>query len=973
MGKDHKKRKPMETVAEMDRKNKSKQSSIERHMSPSSKEAVKTSHELSQKAIKEQQTLVRKDGKKSMKRKHSELSMTSNREEPEQSLASHSKKQKMLDSTAVGSSQLESEAESSIIVDPDTLSLAKKGAPDDGSGWSKEETLELVSSLLALPEVLPKENLSFRRKLNYVKLDGVGQAMQKHSRSVEECKARLAAIVCEVAPYRNLHQILSCYEYNKPSKMARQNTPLSLYLQEHKGSLIEEHGMHWMSKGSSSFKELSEQEKKPYMDAGTRGKDQEVSYARKEVFPPYHFYGEKHAKNVTGKELRTLFYSLPAQDKRRIKAISKSLKSYKEALIKFEEKRKAHPSIKFKPPRDYTTKAEYKEYLESFGMPSMEVESAYQLYQRDCPSAAKDGTNLSKYRAFTLSDHYESYKAKFQKVQRKYTSAFQSWLDTHDTVRQDVVLRDKAKELHAEVLRHPTEARPKTKTKAKTRQKSPKAPKAPKPLTTRAKVRSLEERATEPPAHYSSHFPTEPSPRPLSARECFAAFTRNVTPANGDKWHFKCLSAEHKAQLEGAAKRNATEYKKQLLTFLNGLADDARKMYLGQHRIKLLKLFEGEDIFEDDYPVEDYPPYRQSSNKGVKAGGRLEKTLVELMAEISSQDEPLATSTPMVGAVKTKPGVAEAREENNHSNEGNDGLSEDESEGEEQEEQDSDNEDSGHEDSEYSDTEDYEVYVKKRQDSHKQQKLVAFGKKVGNKELQNGFAEGSSEDSEESSPVGETAPKKSNSQQKEYSSKSKSHAKLPQNKNVDQSSDEDSGDSSDETVATKSKSQQKHNSSKTPQSQKQNSSSISNLISKRPQKNNTAESSDEDSDDSSDDETAHTKSIPQQKQESNKAPQNPKQKSSLSQHSSKLLVSHKKSSSNAANKLQSSPSKAKKGSGSSPAKKTPAQTTQGGSDSDSSSDEEQSQALKVSPAVKPEESSEESDDDAFDLPAAWTQ
>ena len=151
-------------------------------------------------------------------------------------------------------------------------------------------------------------------------------------------------------------------------------------------------------------------------------------------------------------------------------------------------------------------------------------------------------------------------------------------------------------------------------------------------------------------------FANEPKILPLTSRDCFKTFLKGKSISKNVDLKFDQLSKEHQDMLSRAAQSNVTKSKKFLKDFAASLSDEPARMYIGQNRLKFLKMFQGIDIFEKEYPISDYPPFKLITKTSKKKSDEdeAEVTIEDFVAEMTSVDEtsslfpPVASSTPFI-------------------------------------------------------------------------------------------------------------------------------------------------------------------------------------------------------------------------------------------------------------------------------------------------------------------------------------
>ena len=146
-------------------------------------------------------------------------------------------------------------------------------------------------------------------------------------------------------------------------------------------------------------------------------------------------------------------------------------------------------------------------------------------------------------------------------------------------------------------------------------------------------------------------FNDEPKPRPLTGNDCFKAYLSSKGVDDKDR-KFSMLDPHYKLVLINAAKNNVKLYKNAIKSFVSALSNEHRRIYIGQNRLKFIKLFGATDIFENDYPCSEYPPF-QPTTAGKSKRMLLDESDQELLHNLAHDNsvedsDPLASSTPAV-------------------------------------------------------------------------------------------------------------------------------------------------------------------------------------------------------------------------------------------------------------------------------------------------------------------------------------
>ena len=72
---------------------------------------------------------------------------------------------------------------------------------------------------------------------------------------------------------------------------------------------------------------------------------------------------------------------------------------------------------------------------------------------------------------------------------------------------------------------------------------------------------------------------------------------------------------DSRKDFEAAASQNKIEFRQHILDYADKLDHSELKNYIGQNRIKFVRVFRGEDIFEMRFPCHEYPPFKKLSKQ----------------------------------------------------------------------------------------------------------------------------------------------------------------------------------------------------------------------------------------------------------------------------------------------------------------------------------------------------------------------
>ena len=149
-------------------------------------------------------------------------------------------------------------------------------------------------------------------------------------------------------------------------------------------------------------------------------------------------------------------------------------------------------------------------------------------------------------------------------------------------------------------------------------------------------------------------FTNEPKILPLTSRNCFKIFLKGKNISENAKVKFDQLTKEHQDMLSKAAQINVANSKKIVKDFAASLSHEQARVYVGQYRLKFLRMFQGVDIFEKEYPISYFPPFKLITKTSKKKSDEAEVTLEDSLTEMTSTNKtsslfPLvATSTPFI-------------------------------------------------------------------------------------------------------------------------------------------------------------------------------------------------------------------------------------------------------------------------------------------------------------------------------------
>ncbi|XP_064121506.1 nucleolar transcription factor 1-A-like isoform X2 [Macrobrachium nipponense] len=456
--------------------------------------------------------------------------------------------------------------------------------------WAVEEELSLIDSVLG--NLDPKDNAPFRTTLR--KIDWKSVAIK--GRTPRDCSDMLNIMISKISKYKTLAMILqeAKEEVSDSSSRLRRILPPRLrfihkYCKKHKS---EAPSSVLRSKASTAWLELSGKEKKRY----------ELEYA-KEVeeikktldLPPgsprgpfeLYYASEIEKGGSKGMELknkcRKLFSDMKIEEKSQY--IHESCQEASRCISEYKSYKESHPDFD-KPMPKISGRKLYKEYFEFLGMPKC-LNSVVGIFFDEMNRKGKLDHVDAKNKLVTanvmfgsLSDEEKTkYKIKCRKALLRYNQLYDEW---KESLNSDVAL----------VLETYFENKPKGQEGQFGANHTVEV--------SMAKPKFNDE-------------PEKPAPTPFrlfgikfrKQRKDKYSSTKEMEKACAAAW--KSLPAESHSKYLERCQENREIYKDNLLEYVRNLGDVA-KVYLGFKRKEHHRFFK-EDIFEEEFPIKDYPIY----------------------------------------------------------------------------------------------------------------------------------------------------------------------------------------------------------------------------------------------------------------------------------------------------------------------------------------------------------------------------
>ncbi|XP_018028139.2 uncharacterized protein LOC108683344, partial [Hyalella azteca] len=530
---------------------------------------------------------------------------------------------------------------------------------DSSPKWTDDAMDELLSSMTKYFKLKPDESCSFRVRLKKISWGNFPSKLTP-PRTADECLKQLQVMFADLSTIRNLTEMIAQYRKARPQKKKKifVKQPFARFQAERKEE-IKQRGGNFLTTARAMYAELPEEERLnryvlPYQQelaekSGMQGKlfrDTSIK-----THSALHFYREKH-KDLTIKEAKLQYANL--SDKKKMKYIRRSYNEFKRLSEEFNEAKKK-TTDEIKPPFCHIRKNDWLMLLKSEGMPVMEVKGPKDLFLRDPDNA--NAENLS-YNAFLKHPNKKIYCNEFIRMQEDFKTKFEAWMPT---VKDDL-LKPPAAAYYKDIMNIKV---PKQKETKKPKQNNVSAAKKKTAVVSKiaSKARELEDSFVE--SGMLGNIPGEPKVPPLTIKDCYAHYYKSKHPESTPKdiaIAFKKLEESQKVSLEEAVESSKKNFLEKVKKFVADLSLMERKIYIGQNRVKFVKMFLGNDIFEDDYPCSEYPPFKKPSKKNSlsepsSAGKTL--TLLDMWkpqknSEVTDDDHQPCTSTPLAAGNSRK-------------------------------------------------------------------------------------------------------------------------------------------------------------------------------------------------------------------------------------------------------------------------------------------------------------------------------
>lgn len=475
----------------------------------------------------------------------------------------------------------------------------------NGVDWSKEQTEELIFMVQEnISGVTPSDTKSFRIRMKNLSFGNVPGLLHP-PRSEDECMDQLRHIVESTKSVRNLSEMLRAYKH-KPLRKNIIITPFRRFMMENKEEIQKMEG-NLIINARAAFAALPEEERQPYRDAYQAEINSKIQLKPKSGRSTFKIFCDS-LPNASVKEQKEAFLSQTLEQK--LALIKLALKEHKQAMKQYDILCEKSPGSNVKPPVNHILKDEWKIFLESKGMPLLRVTSPYQLYQLERGHADDSSTNaksgLMHYNKLARSGKLVEHEESFKKEVEEFSSKFKAWF----TTLKNEYLRKQAHAYYTEMTTSKGGIR-----KSRTIN-----------LTTKiaSKVQELEQSYVE--STMVGKFPDEPASLALTAKDVLRMFVKEQNKKRGPnlpKIDFNGvwakLDKESMAKCVNSATQNIAKYKESLKEYVKTLSDHERRVYIGQNRVRFIRVFEGTDIFENDYPCSQYPPFKIQSKTDKKS------------------------------------------------------------------------------------------------------------------------------------------------------------------------------------------------------------------------------------------------------------------------------------------------------------------------------------------------------------------
>ncbi|KAF2350198.1 hypothetical protein FHG87_019045 [Trinorchestia longiramus] len=483
------------------------------------------------------------------------------------------------------------DAESKTEIKNEESASMFSGAKGDQAGWTEEQTLQLIDIMTVDLQIKPEERSSFRQRIKKISWRDIPAKLDP-PRTAEECLQHLDTIFKKVNTIRNLSEMFCAH---KVGIQNRSKYYISLPIQRFRAEnteAIKKRGGNFFSTSKQMFDELPEEEKYrryvfPYQkELAEKNRKNPKKIAS--THSALHFYRLRHP-DLSSKEAKQRYSELAP--KKRLQYIRNSYEEFKLAWRSHDDL-EASTDSKLKAPFCHLSKEEWIIFLRSLGMPVMEAKGPKELFFKMNPENSEE---IRKSKAYFMN-HPEKrkYHALFAEMQQNFKKKFEEWM----TGVEDDIVKKPACAYFEEVMSVKTTLPQKSKKTSVSKVTS--------------KVRELEDSFVE--SGMVGNFPGEPKAPPITAKECFADYMKRTSPGMKPKEineKYAAVDEDFREKLEALAIKAVNAYKEEIMEFVEELPVVERKIYIGQNRIKFIKMFDGTDIFEEDYPCSEYPPFKK--------------------------------------------------------------------------------------------------------------------------------------------------------------------------------------------------------------------------------------------------------------------------------------------------------------------------------------------------------------------------
>ncbi|XP_068229982.1 nucleolar transcription factor 1-A-like [Palaemon carinicauda] len=459
--------------------------------------------------------------------------------------------------------------------------------------WSVDEELSLIDSLIS--KLDPKDNAPYMTTLRKINWGNIAIG----NRTPEECSEVVNTLIRKISKYKTLSMILQEAKEVASDSHSRLKKILSAklrfvldYCKKHKSEFP---SSELRSKANVAWSELSKKERKYYESMY----ENEVLKFRKAMdLPPdapkspfsIYYFSEIEKGGSQGIELknkcRKLFNEMKIDEK--IPYILESFKELTTYVSNYKSYKESHPNFD-QPMVKLESRKLFEQYFEYLGMPK-KVTSVLSIFHEELKKKGDLTVIESKNFLMKISSMYRElsderkakYKVKLRKLQGMYEQSYKEW---KESLSEDIVLVLETYFENHNVKSENVGGNFDFKHKVEVCMAKPKFNNEPeKPASTPFKL-------------FSVKFKKQRSEKYSNAKE--------MEKACSLAW--KSLSEEAKSKYTQRCQEYRAIYKAALLQYVRQLGDVA-KMYLGFKR-KEHYIFFKEDIFEQEFPNDEYPIY----------------------------------------------------------------------------------------------------------------------------------------------------------------------------------------------------------------------------------------------------------------------------------------------------------------------------------------------------------------------------